>query len=125
MTQIETASDALVVTEIARIMLGRRAAFLDASPDNIQRRRFMKVVAVCAVGAAAVESLSGCGDDAEPDSTPHWPDSTGSRPDWPMGAGQDAYFPPDAARDATPDSAADGAATDTGVDGVEGDGLEE
>lgn len=34
MTQIESASDALVVTEIARLMLARRAAFLDASPDD-------------------------------------------------------------------------------------------
>jgi hypothetical protein len=96
-------SELAVLSGIPRARLEAAIDRIDASPENIERRRFMRTVAATtAATVVAAEALSGCSSEAK---------SMGIQPtDW-----RD-----DAPRDAGPDAAPDSASPDSaGPDGPE------
>jgi hypothetical protein len=89
-------SELAVLCGIPRAQLQAAIDRIDLSPENVERRRFMRtVVATTAATVVAAEALGGCG----------MPASTGIQPsDW-----RD-----DAPRDAGPDAEPDSASPDSG-----------
>jgi len=58
---------------------------MDTSAENVERRSFLRTVAVAAAGVVVVEGLSACSSAGETGARPDWPDS--QPPD--TGQGQD------------------------------------
>jgi hypothetical protein len=69
-----TASELLMLRAAPAAQLEATIAALNVTPENLDRRRFMKAVAISAAAVAAAETLGGCGDDdkgATADSSPN------------------------------------------------------
>jgi hypothetical protein len=74
---------------------------MDVTPENLERRGFLKTVAVATATVVAAESLVGCGDDG---------DVKGIRPDMPAATG----IQPDMPSDVKDGGAEDGGVGDSG-----------
>jgi hypothetical protein len=71
---------------------------MDVSPENLERRGFLKTVAVATATVVAAESLAACGDDDD------YPAPTGIQPDMPATRGIQPDMPSDARKDGGPGS---------------------
>ena len=60
------ASELAMLRAIPREQLRATIEGMDVSPSNLERRRFMRAVAVGAASIAAAEALAGCSDDDAP-----------------------------------------------------------
>jgi hypothetical protein len=107
-------SERRVLRSIPRHQLLAAIERVDASPDNVRRRRFMQAVATSAAAVVAAETFGGCDTEA---SDGIRPGDYGPAPDLPA---PDGGVPDGAAADAP---TVDISTMDTGLDAIASNGI--
>lgn len=92
-------SEQAMLAAVPAQQLQAAVASVDVSPENVERRGFLRVVAAGAMTVAAAEALAACGDDADTGIRP----DTGVRRDFPYAGLPDRGIPDRS----TPDRAVD------------------